>query len=280
MSETVGPTSVRVVIDASSFTFSGDANGGVDPISVQRYREIQQVSGNHTVVDIENGDSIKIHDIDVTFTTEGGLDTAGIVATINALTFKHHVVAVDGEGILILKQQPQYEILPVSVTGDLVILEKLGFVTPVVEYPYPQVSSFALSQAKTRGNVRWNLVVANLSVENTPLSVKDVTLVGQNINARPSSIAFTVTYPDFAEIYTFDETNNNQVIKGTAAIKRMVARAFTTTVTNVQVITDPSPVATIGTNTFQRGDRAEHITTAQLFDNIVDAEAVVSVSVL
>jgi ribosomal protein S11 len=155
-----------------------------------------------------------------------------------------------------------------------------GSIDPTQTYVYADVTTFELSEAKVRGNLRWGLVVSNLNFENTTINVTDIVVTGGSIDTQPTEIEFTAVYPNFDKIYTYDEVDNVSILTGTDAIKRMIARALMTTVINVQPVFDPTAVPTNGTATFPRGFRVESLETGRLTGNLVEAEAAITVTVL
>ena len=69
--------------------------GGLDPTTAEQYNRIVLVTGTATTLPVTNLDSIRINDVEVVFTSAGGLNLAGVISTINLLTSEHHVVAVE-----------------------------------------------------------------------------------------------------------------------------------------------------------------------------------------
>ena len=88
------PTYYRVTWTGNSPT-DYNATGGVDPTTAEQYNRIVRVTGTDSSVSVTNLHSIRINDVEVVFTTAGGLNLAGVISTINLLTSEHHVVAVE-----------------------------------------------------------------------------------------------------------------------------------------------------------------------------------------
>lgn len=180
----------------------------------------------------------------------------------------------------------EYDYVPVSlrVTVDLSgftgVAPANGAVDPTKTYAYEDVSTYDLSQAKVRGNVRWDVVVHNLNFENTTKAIFDIVSDG-TIDTAPTEIEFTVSYPNFNDLYTYDETNNNaSIIRGLDAIKRMVARSLMTEVNDVRTVYDPTSESNAGGEPFEIGFRVIKLQTGKLTSDLSTAEAAVTVTQL
>ena len=239
--DTNRPVLIQVSIDTSGFTSSTPQDGAVDPTTVKKYLEALKYTGTVTTPTVTNGDIIQINNVSITFATGTGLNLAGIVSTINTLTSVHHVVASAVSTRLQLVNEDEYESYGINVTGLTAVLTEIGFVTPTIASIYSQVSTFNNSLAKSRANARWNLL--------TKL------------------------------IYTYDELNNNVLIFGLPAVKRMVARALCASQTIVVPVIDPTSVlAGDGTSTFARGDRVVTLVVGNLASSLSAAEGVTTVT--
>lgn len=283
------PTSIRISIDGTGLGGAAPSNGFIDPTTVQRYRQKQIQTGSVAISTTQNGitvDSlidgsvIEINGVSITFDSTSGLGIAGAVASINALTNKHHVVASNSSGTLVLTNEPFFENFGITVAGAEDVLTSIGFATPTITYPYSNVADFDKSQAKSRANARWNKLIKLLSFETTPIGAGAIVATGAGINDAPTSIAFTISYANFANIFTYDEFNNGALLKGVPALKRMVVRALLDDTHQVLPVLDPTAVATIGTNTFQRGDRAINLQIGALTTDVNTANSAVTVTVV
>lgn len=271
------PSMLRVVIDATGLGGVAPADGFIDPTTVYKYRQLQAQVGTVIAPTVSDGDTITIGGTSITFTTSVGLTLAGIILAINELTDVHHVIASNnGANKLKLTNEISYETFGMTVAGPVSVLTALGFVTPVVSYPYSQVASLVLSEAKARANERWNLLTKLLGSEVSPSHVGGIEAPGATIDAEATEISFTVTYQDFNAIYTYDELNNNALLKGIPAVKRWVARALITNRNIVIPVFDPTHV-TVGTTYFERGERVESLVVAALAADLATAEANITV---
>ena len=272
------PSMLRVTISAAGLGGGAPADGFIDPISIYKYRQLQTSTGTVGSPTVTNGETIIINGTTVTFAT-GGLNLAGIIASINDLTDVHHVIASNSAGNLQLTNEATYETFGLTVMGTPAVLAEIGFVAPVNVFVFAQVDTLAHSLAKVRANERWNLLTKLLGTEVSPLHIGGVELVGATINAAASEISFTVTYHDFNAIFTYDESNNNVLIKGSAAVKRNVARALIATRNIVIPVFDPTHV-TIGTGYFEKGELATSVVVAAIAPNLATAEANITVEII
>jgi len=267
---------IGVSIDLSSFTASAPADGAIDPTSVQKYMEIEVQTGTVTNPTVMNGDTITINEVSITFTTGGGLTLSGIIATINALTDDHHVIASNSSNKLALTTEPLYETYGINMAGSVTVLNELGFNPPVTTYPNSAgVDSLTDATAKVRGNSRWQTLMKMLNFEATVANVGGVRLTGGGIDSQPTAISFTVGYYDFSQIYTYDELNNNALLKGVPALTRMIARALTTDRFEVRDVINPT-VVIAPDNTV--GDQILTVEVGALSDNLTDATSVITVT--
>ena len=277
--DTNRPVLIQVSIDTSGFTSSTPQDGAVDPTTVKKYLEALKYTGTVTTPTVTNGDIIQINNVSITFATGTGLNLAGIVSTINTLTSVHHVVASAVSTRLQLVNEDEYESYGINVTGLTAVLTEIGFVTPTIASIYSQVSTFNNSLAKSRANARWNLLTKLLSFENSPLAISNIVKTAEGPDTPPTAISFTVTYPRYETIYTYDELNNNVLIFGLPAVKRMVARALCASQTIVVPVIDPTSVlAGDGTSTFARGDRVVTLVVGNLASSLSAAEGVTTVT--
>lgn len=92
---TLTPKYYRVTFDGTTNVnaLTGNQAGGLDITTAEKYNRIVRVVGIDASVSATNGDSIFINNVEVVFTTVGGLDLAGVITTINLLTQEHGVKA-------------------------------------------------------------------------------------------------------------------------------------------------------------------------------------------
>lgn len=104
-------------------------------------------------------------------------------------------------------------------------------------------SSLANSQAKERANMRWTQAINELESFSTPLFFGDVVRTGNVGNVATSSISFTIGYEHPYEVTTATrptEPDSGNVLVGTAAIKRAIARALTSDMVSNRKVFDPT----------------------------------------
>ena len=92
---TLTPKYYRVTFDGTSTVnaLTGNQAGGLDSTTAEKYNKIVRLVGTDSSVTATNGDSIFINNVEVKFTTAGGLNFAGVRNTINLLTQEHGVKA-------------------------------------------------------------------------------------------------------------------------------------------------------------------------------------------
>lgn len=184
-------------------------------------------------VSFSNGDTFTINGILVTMTTAGGLDQTGACATINALSYRHGVIATraaDQIQISSLYGQPW------TLSGDQIA--KLGF--GAGRYG-GSPNTYAQSVNKQLATMRWQQVVNQLELFSTPFMLNDQLGTGNyDGTGELTTMSFTVAYEHPDQIQTEDELNAGEMLTGTAAIKRAVARGLTASYTGNQQVFDPT----------------------------------------
>lgn len=270
------PVLFRVTIDGSSFSGNVAPNDGfIDPTSTQKYEQSTVQTGTVTNPVVNDGDVVDINGTSITFTTAGGLNLAGIITTINEFSDVHHVIASNSSNKLVLKNEKVFENFGILLTGSVAVLTALGYVAPVVTTPYSAGgATLANNEAKMRGNSRWESLMKLLNFEANTLSVGSVVATGGTPDAAPSTISFTVAYQNISSVYTYDELNNNALIKGDAALTRMVARALVLSRIENRVIINPGTDVTWH---FTIGDQVEKLTIGAIAANIAAANSAITV---
>lgn len=275
------PVLFRVSIAASGLGGAAPADGFIDNTIIEKYMAKNTHTGSAAISSMTDGDTIHINGIPVTFTTAGGLNTAGVVTTINAFTDMHHCVASSSSSKLVLTNEDGFEGNSLTVTGSVAVLTELAYVAPVITAtPGAAPASLANSEKKARGNCRFRYVNEQLSREATPNFVGAVVKTGGTVDADPTVIAFTVSFSAAQYVYTLDETNNNTVIEGIPAIKRLVARALMIDKFQLFQVFDPSTYNGGGTDsgTITKGARIENIHVGALTTDLPTAEGAVTVT--
>ena len=183
-----------------------------------------------------NADTFQINGVTVTMTTGGGLDPAGAVSTINALTASTGVIATRAAGTV---QLNSINGMPITTSGANA--SKLGF--PAGIYA-GNPSTLAQSTSKELANLRWQQVINQLEIFSTPFVVNDQLGTGNyDGSADLTTFSFTIGYehPDQVSIVEYaNEPNPGNVLVGTAAIKRAVARGLTASYTGNTKLFDPT----------------------------------------
>jgi hypothetical protein len=272
------PVFFNVAINGSSFSSNSAPNDGfIDPTTVQRYEQVIVQTGTSSP-SATNGDTVTVNDVSITFTTAGGLSGSGIVATINAQSDEHHVVASLSSGNLQLTNSATYENYGILLTGTPAVLAELGWTAPVTTMPNSAgVDTLADSQAKSRANSRWNTLNKMIGFEATPIYVGGVVVTGGGIDSAPTAISFTVAYSDVSNLYTYDELNDNALMKGIPALTRMVARAMTTTRTENTAVINPGTDANWH---FTIGDQVEALVVGAIATDLSTAAAAITVTTI
>ena len=271
------PVIYSVSIDLSSVTGSSTpSDGTIDPTIVRRYMQLTTVTGTQAAPTVTAGDTITINGVSITFVT-GSTNLAGIITTINAQTDLHHVIASASSTYLQLTNSADYEIYGVQMGGTPSVVAALGFTVQTPVYPNAAgVDTLANSRAKTRANDRWNQML-KIASTNATCKVGGVAKTGGGISSAPSAIAFDLTFGNVGFVYAYDELNNNTLLKGLPAVKRLIARSLIVDHVTKAVVFDPT---SNGTPSFQIGDRHETITVGKLFANLAAAEAVITVGLV
>lgn len=93
---TLTPKYYRVTFDGTTNVnaLTGTQAGGLDSTTAEKYNRIVRLVGTDASVSVTNLHSIFINDVEVIFTTAGGLNLAGVISTINLLSQEHGVKAL------------------------------------------------------------------------------------------------------------------------------------------------------------------------------------------
>lgn len=270
------PIIFRVEIEDTGLNTTAPSDGFIDSTSVARYRSINTLTGTDEP-GMSDGDTIRINGVHVTFTIAGGLDLAGVVDTIAALTTVHHVIPyIDGTN-LVLTNEPLFEGYGITVTEVTSgALARMGFaVFTTATVPGTNVSTLVLSRAKERANSRWERVITELSQTASPVAISNIEKNGGTVDDSPSRIELSVAFVP-GNVFTYDENNNNEIIWGVPAVKRMIARALMWSGRQIRVVFDP----TLSGDGFALGNKLETVTIGALADDLATAEGAITVSVV
>jgi len=167
--------------------------------------------------------------------------TAGTVvsaaAAINAKTVSTGVVALPAATYL---QLASVNGQPWSINGGNAVSSLSHTVGNHGGYP----TLLENSQGKDRANMRWVQAISELESFSTPLLVGNVVRTGNlNGNGSCTTFQFTVGYGDPAQVVTVAKTtepDSGNILIGTQAIKRAVARAMSSALVNNRNVFDPT----------------------------------------
>lgn len=142
-------------------------------------------------------------------------------------------------------------------------------------------TTFAQSQAKERGNVRFGFLQQQLQFEGN-IYISDIVAAGSDPVTQPTSFVFHATMErEEANYQVHDENNPGQFLTGPAAVKRLVARALIEGRDVVRAMYDPTqtvPVSGFAGAYSRQVARTETLTVAKLAANLTAAEALVTVT--
>lgn len=183
---------------------------------------------------VGNGDNVVINGVNITFTA-GPLSS--VVSQINANTPVTEVVAQAAAGKL---QLASLNGQPYALNSGTA-LAKLGF-SAGNHGGYP--TTILTSQNKERANMRWVQAVSEMEEWALPNFVGNVVRTGNlNGNGACTTFTFTVGYdrPDYIRTVARDaEPDAGNVLIGTEAIKRAVARAMVGNISKNCKVFDPT----------------------------------------
>ncbi len=144
-------------------------------------------------------------------------------------------------------------------------------------------STAALSRAKERGNIRYDMMIGSLGLMGN-MYVSNVVATGANANTAPSTLAFRLTVEHGVEVLvTPNESSPGTFLYGPAAIKRVIARTLLASRTDSGDFYDPttkSGTVADGTsvNAVRVGNRIEDIQVTAAAADLAEAESVITVT--
>jgi hypothetical protein len=190
-----------------------------------------------TFTSVGTGDNVTINGINIVFTA-GNL--ASVVTQLNAYTPTTSVAALPAANKL---QLTNVNGQPWAINSGNAVT-KLGF--PVGNYGgYP--ITIIESENKERANMRWVQAVSELEQFSTPNFVGNVVRTGNlNGNGTCATFQFIIGYEHPDQIVTTarsTEPDSGNVLVGTAAVKRAVARAMVASMTSNRKVFDPTLAA-------------------------------------
>lgn len=140
-------------------------------------------------------------------------------------------------------------------------------------------STKLLSEAKERGNMRWEEVLIQCSYLIQPTRQYNVKAVGADEDTEASSMEFVLEYNRPEYLATEDENNPGTILTGEDAVKRFVARALVIDSIRNRLVYNPD-TATTPAGTQVQGPIIERVTAGKIFANIATAEGSITVSLL
>jgi hypothetical protein len=226
---------------------------------------------------VSNNDTIKINGVTIVFTTAGGLNLAGVIATINSFTVVTNVIAyASGAGMQLAATDQQPWTMEDVTAG---VCAKLGF-TPGNQGGQP--STLTASLNKERANMRWQQIVNYLGSLISPVFLGDFIRTGNYDGSAPvTTLQWSVAYdrPDYLTVP--DVLNPGAVLVDTAAVKRLVATALTWSVNNTnQEIFDPTIMTFADNCSRPNPARIMNLTSAALDTSIANLEANLTVTLV
>lgn len=201
-----------------------------------------QVGGAFT--NLDNNDDVVINGVTVTFTTGGGLNQAGACATINALTYRHNVIAYRAANRVQLASANSQPFNLAEGTADGA-LAQLGFSAGSIG---GNPATYALSVQKERAVMRWQNIVANLTQPASPIFVGEFVRAGNLVGSGMlTTLSWTVGYDRPHYLVTEDETSPGDFLYGIDAVKRFVARGLIHDQTMLRDLYNPT-LSSFGSN--------------------------------
>lgn len=177
--------------------------------------------------------------------------------------------------------QTVYTISIANATGTA---PKDGFIdaTSVEQYLAAggSISTYAQSQTKERANIRYRMLQQQMQITGN-IYLDEAVATGANATTEATAFTFkAVVERGDGQLYTYDESNNNALLTGTAALTRLVARCLVESATVNTMIYDPTLVAAPGNTTqaMRVGLRDESLTIQGPAANLTAAEALVTVT--
>jgi hypothetical protein len=238
------------------------------------------VLGTSVTLPLTNNDNIVINGVNVAFTTAGGLDIAGVVTTINSLTYLHNVIAYAAANVIqLVGASGQPWLLAAGTSSGT--LANLGFVAGT-HGGYPD--SFALSINKEYATMRWEQIVNNLGLLISPVVIRDFVKTTDYTGESPLvTMQWTVGYdrPEYLSIVDITSGATPQpLLTDVNTIKRLVATALTVDINSNREIFDPT-IKTFGANCNRvNSSQIVNLTAGALDTVIANLEAQITVSLL
>lgn len=175
---------------------------------------------------LTDGATAIINGVTITFTTGGGLDVAGAINTINAFTGSTNVLARQAGAYIQLNSLSQAPILFGTSTSGAAA--DLGFADNT---SYASAMTYAKALLREQGNMRWNGVASYLSSNLTPAYYGQAAWTSNNGTCGPEGLTWIMGVEHIDQVYCVAEYDDGlgdagTTLKGTDALKRLIARAL------------------------------------------------------
>lgn len=220
-----------------------------------------------------NGETITLNGVTITFVT-GALTAAGVVSTINASTAATDVVATRYANKIQLNSISNSPIYFGADTGSAA--SDIGFAASTA---YAGAMTYNDALEAERGFLRWKLAASTVGQICTPIWYQSVGLTGTTVTngvAPPATVAWTigVEHIDDLRLLTVSgepETVGTELI-GAAAIKRLIARSLTNSITeNCNVFN--ANIAVLGSTTaYNTSQMVIESVTASAIDTVANID--------
>lgn len=215
--------------------YIAEGNGalGILGLTANQYQSYPSLVGQ-SFSNVTVGSNIVINGYNVQFPAGGNV---GVVASaINAATPYTGVIAQQAANRLQLSTQQSGG--PWNLNN---VNASIGFVAGLY---IGQPNTLVQSQSKELGNMRWEQVIAQLSMNTSPNYVDNLVVTGNYLgNAVPTTFSFTVGYEHPDQVRTValpTEPDAGTVFIGEYAVQREVARALTNTWAGSRKVYDPT----------------------------------------
>lgn len=244
------------------------------------FKHCPSVLGTSVTLPLTNNDNIVINGVTVTFTTAGGLNLAGVVATINSLTYSHNVVAYPAANVIQLSEASgQPWVLAAGTSSGT--LAKIGFVAGTYG-GYPD--SLTLSINKEYATMRWEQIVNNLGLLISPVVIRDFVKTTDYTGESPLvTMQWTVGYdrPEYLSIVDITSgATPKPLLTDINTIKRLVSTALTLDLNSNREIFDPT-ITMFGSNCNRvNSSKIVNLTAGALDTVIANLEAQITVRLL
>lgn len=176
---------------------------------------------------------------------------------------------------------PVYYRVEISATGLGGSAPKDGFIDNLRPRDYdPFPSTRSSSEAKERGNIRYEEIIRQLSTNISPVNhtPRKIVAPGRDADSAPTEFNFTVVFDRPEYLRTEDENNPGVFLTGEDAVKRFVARALVTRREDHREIFDPETQTVGSTTLLTNPQQILLIVTDSIANDITTAEGNITVN--